>query len=144
MFLVRIRKFWVVNLITILLIVCSHFFLLLGGISSSVLSVFFTDKFYKLLKSLLLIGWEQNCQWKTLTKCLMKCPPDFTIIGSACILLIPYINRRAHGIMSLNQWLSQWRNDIMPCAGKRVNDIMPCARRFYVIISYSMILFIYK
>ena len=38
----------------------------LGGISSSVLSVFFTDKFYKLLKSLHLIGWEQICQWKTL------------------------------------------------------------------------------
>ena len=48
----------------------------LGGISSSVLSVFFTDKFYKLLKSLHLIGWEQICQWKTLTKCLMKCPPE--------------------------------------------------------------------
>ena len=46
-----------------------------GGISSSILSVFFTDKFYKLLKSLHLIGWEQICQWKTLTKCLMKCPP---------------------------------------------------------------------
>ena len=47
----------------------------LGGISSSILSVFFTDKFDKLLKSLHLIGWEQICQWKTLTKCLMKCPP---------------------------------------------------------------------
>ena len=22
-----------------------------------------------------LIGWEQICQWKPLTKCLMKCPP---------------------------------------------------------------------
>ena len=49
----------------------------LGGISSSILSVFFTDKLYKLLKSLHLIGWEQICQWKTLTKCLMKCPPGF-------------------------------------------------------------------
>ena len=48
---------------------------LLGGISSSVLSVFFTDNCYKLLKSLHLIGWEQICQWNTLTKCLMKCPP---------------------------------------------------------------------
>ena len=46
-----------------------------GGISSSVLSVFFTDNCYKLLKSLHLIGWEQLCQWKTLTKRLMKCPP---------------------------------------------------------------------
>ena len=45
------------------------------GISSSILSVFFTDKFYKLLKSLHLIGWEQICQWKSLTKRLMKCPP---------------------------------------------------------------------
>ena len=50
----------------------------LGGISSSVLSVFFTDNCYKLLKSLHLIGWEQICQWKTLTKHLMKCPPDIT------------------------------------------------------------------
>ena len=47
----------------------------LGGVSSSILSVIFTDKFYKLLKSLHLIGWEQICQWKTLTKRLMKCPP---------------------------------------------------------------------
>ena len=46
-----------------------------GGISSSVLSVLFTDNCYKLLKSVPLIGWEQICQWKTLTKCLMKCPP---------------------------------------------------------------------
>ena len=37
----------------------------------------FTDNCYKLLKSLHLIGWEQICQWKTLTKCLMKCPPGF-------------------------------------------------------------------
>ena len=34
-----------------------------------------TDNCYKLLKSLHLIGWEQICQWKTLTKHLMKCPP---------------------------------------------------------------------
>ena len=47
-----------------------------GGISSSVLSVFFTDNCYKLLKSLHLIGWEQIYQWKTLTKRLMKCPPE--------------------------------------------------------------------
>ena len=50
-----------------------------GGISSSVLSVFFTDNCYKLLKSLHLIGWEQICQWKTLTKRLMKCPPGGSI-----------------------------------------------------------------
>ena len=49
-----------------------------GGISSSVLSVFFTDNCYKLLKSLHLIGWEQIGQWKTLTKRLMKCPPGVT------------------------------------------------------------------
>ena len=46
-----------------------------GGISSSDLSVFFTDICYKLLKSLHPIGWEQICQWKTLTKCLIKCSP---------------------------------------------------------------------
>ena len=50
-----------------------------GGISSSVLSVFFTDNCYKLLKSLHLIGWEQICQWKTLTKRLMKCPPGLQL-----------------------------------------------------------------
>ena len=27
-----------------------------------------------------LIGWEQICQWKSLTKCLMKCPPGGKII----------------------------------------------------------------
>ena len=48
-----------------------------GGISSSVLSVFFTNNCYKLLKSLHLIGWEQICQWKTLTKRMMKCPPGW-------------------------------------------------------------------
>ena len=55
---------------------CQIFKTKLGGISSSVLSVFFTDNCYKLLKSLHLIGWEQICQWKTLTKRLMKCPPE--------------------------------------------------------------------
>ena len=53
------------------------------GISSSVLSVFFTDNCYKLLKSLHLIGWKQICQWKTLTKRLMKCPPGVT--GSSAL-----------------------------------------------------------
>ena len=33
----------------------------------------------------------------------------------------------AHGIMSF----SHWHNNIMPCAGKRVNDIMPCARWYF-------------
>ena len=50
-----------------------------GGISSSNLSVFFTDNCYKLLKSLHLIGWDQICQWKTLTKRLMKCPPGMAL-----------------------------------------------------------------
>ena len=27
------------------------------------------------------IGWEQICQWKTLTKCLMKCPPGRVSFG---------------------------------------------------------------
>ena len=48
------------------------------GISSSVLSVFFTDNCYKLLKSLHLIGWEQICQWKTL-KTLDEMPPCPTV-----------------------------------------------------------------
>ena len=73
-----IQKLWVIdwdsNIISLLFFwrgEAGH----LGGISSSVLSVFFTDNCYKLLKSLHLIGWEQICQWKTLTKCLRKCPP---------------------------------------------------------------------
>ena len=53
----------------------------LGGISSSILSVFFTDNCYKLLKSLHLISREQICQWKTLTKRLMKCPPGLGYIS---------------------------------------------------------------
>ena len=58
-----------------------------GGISSSVLSVFFTDNCYKLLKSLHLIGWEQICQWKTLTKHLMKCPP-----GMLCDYVLMFLS----------------------------------------------------
>ena len=49
---------------------------------------FFTDNCYKLLKSLHLIGWEQICQWKTLTKRLMKCPPVFYIFDC----FVPHIS----------------------------------------------------
>ena len=50
-----------------------------GGISLSVLSVFFTDKF-ALSQSDARISVAYNlCQWKALTKRLMKCPPDLTL-----------------------------------------------------------------
>ena len=38
-----------------------------------VFSMIFTDKCYKLLKSLHLIGWKQICEWKSLSRQLMKC-----------------------------------------------------------------------
>ena len=55
-----------------------------GGISSSVLSVFFTDKF-ALSQSDARISVAYNiCQWKTLTKRLMKlkCPPGLQKLKS--------------------------------------------------------------
>ena len=50
------------------------------------------------------------------------------LLTDSCAWHIVVTHFPAHGIMSLSQWLSQWRNDIMPCTGKRVNDIVPCAR----------------
>ena len=49
--------------------------LALGGISSSVLSVFFTDKFALSQSNARISVAYNSCQWKTLTKRLMKCPP---------------------------------------------------------------------
>ena len=46
-----------------------------GGISSSILSVFFTDKFALSQSDARISVAYKICQWKTLTKCLMKCPP---------------------------------------------------------------------
>ena len=51
---------------------------LLGGISSSVLSVFFTDKFALSQSDARISVAYNSCQWKTLTKHLMKCPPGLT------------------------------------------------------------------
>ena len=48
----------------------------LGGISSSVLSVFFTDKFALSQSDARISVAYNSCQWKTLTKRLMKCPPE--------------------------------------------------------------------
>ena len=48
----------------------------LGGFSSSVLSVFFTDKFALSQSDARISVAYNSCQWKTLTKRLMKCPPD--------------------------------------------------------------------
>ena len=47
-----------------------------GGISSSVLSVFCTDKFALSQSDARISVAYNSCQWKTLTKCLMKCPQD--------------------------------------------------------------------
>ena len=70
----------------------------LGGISSSVLSVFFTCQCFSLTtvisywNPMHLIGWEEICQWKTLTKRLMKCPPGIcnfnNIIDKISLLFI--------------------------------------------------------
>ena len=46
-----------------------------GGISSSVLSVFFTDKFALSQSDARISVAYKICQWKTLTKHLMKYPP---------------------------------------------------------------------
>ena len=51
-----------------------------GGISSSVLSVFFTDKFALSQSDARISVAYNSCQWKTLTKRLMKCPPDENLL----------------------------------------------------------------
>ena len=48
----------------------------LGGISSSILSVIFTDKFALSQSDARISVAYKISQWKSLTKCLMKCPPD--------------------------------------------------------------------
>ena len=47
----------------------------LGGISSSILSVIFTDKFALSQSDARISVAYKIRQWKSLTKCLMKCPP---------------------------------------------------------------------
>ena len=47
-----------------------------GGISSSVLSVLFTDKFALSQSDARISVAYNSCHWKTLTKRLMKCPPE--------------------------------------------------------------------
>ena len=54
-----------------------------GGISSSVLSVFFTDKFALSQSDARISVAYNSCQWKTLTKRLMKCPPG--LCGWLCL-----------------------------------------------------------
>ena len=49
---------------------------------------------HKLLKSLHLIGWEQICQWKTLTKRLMKCPPGLRPWGTSRFALVMCVRAR--------------------------------------------------
>ena len=46
------------------------------GISSSILSVFFTDKFALSQSDARISVAYKICQWKSLTKRLMKCPPE--------------------------------------------------------------------
>ena len=46
-----------------------------GGISSSILSVIFTDKFALSQSDARISVAYKISQWKSLTKCLMKCPP---------------------------------------------------------------------
>ena len=47
-------------------------FIDLGTVSWNILSVIFTDKWYNLLISLNLIGWEKICRWNSQTRCFMK------------------------------------------------------------------------
>ena len=47
-----------------------------GGISSSILSVKITDKFALSQSDARISVAYKISQWKSLTKCLMKCPPD--------------------------------------------------------------------
>ena len=66
-----------------------------GGISSSVLSVFFTDKFaISYWNQMHLIGWVAYniCQWKTLTKTLDEMPPRYRSLTGA--FLVVYRERR--------------------------------------------------
>ena len=70
-----------------------------GGISSSVLSVFFTDKFALSQSDARLSVAYNSCQWKTLTKHLMKCPPDLiTLIGVPRI----FFSRGGGGVLTLH------------------------------------------
>ena len=59
-----------------------------GGISSSVLSVFFTDKFALSQSDARISVAYNSCRWKTLTKRLMKCPPGriTQALGSSALL----------------------------------------------------------
>ena len=51
-----------------------------GGISSSILSVFFTDKFALSQSDARISVAYKISQWKSLTKRLMKCPPGLFIV----------------------------------------------------------------
>ena len=58
----------------------------LGGISSSILSVIFTDKFALSQSDAMISVAYKISQWKSLTKCLMKCPPgERVLLFQVCI-----------------------------------------------------------
>ena len=71
-----------------------------GGISSSVLSVFFTDKFALSQSDAMISVAYNSCQWKTLTKRLMKCPPGLPFkknpMGHCIIPLDIHFNKFEH------------------------------------------------
>ena len=57
-----------------------------------------------------LIGWEQICQWKSLTKCLMKCPPGRChlylvqkVIALACTWLYAHSVQRSAATVILSR-----------------------------------------
>ena len=51
-----------------------------GGISSSILSVIFTDKFALSQSDARISVAYKISPWKSLTKCLMKCPPGRSFV----------------------------------------------------------------
>ena len=98
-----------------------HLWLWIGIILTILSAQFFNqDLFIKCLISRWNVGYWQLITTLTLHKTLYH-----RVHGILSLTHFP-----AHGIMSLSQWLSQWCNDIMPCAGKRICNIMPCARRY--------------
>ena len=67
----------------------------LGGISSSILSVIFTDKFALSQSDARISVAYKISQWKSLTKCLMKCPPGIrNLFGSNAFSVVSRDIRR--------------------------------------------------
>ena len=91
-------------------------FLCLGGISSSVLSLFFTDKFALSQSDARISVAYNSCQWKTLTKRLMKCPPGLDLGTSGLepntgtkLSKVHLLENKIEQNRKLNNW-HKWNN----------------------------------